>query len=98
MTQDAAHSADIVQIEDLHFAYGDVPSFRGLALGIPRGKVIAILGASGSGKSTLLKLIGGQLRPSRGRVLVDGENIHALDPEALYRLRLKMGMMFQTSG
>jgi phospholipid/cholesterol/gamma-HCH transport system ATP-binding protein len=93
-----ARDSDIVKIEDLHFAYGAAPIFRGLSLAIPRGKVVAILGASGCGKSTLLKLIGGQLRPAGGRITVEGENIHALDPEALYRLRLKMGMMFQNSG
>ena len=54
------------KIEDLHFAYGELPILRGLSLKIPRGKVVAILGGSGSGKSTLLKLIGGQLAPARG--------------------------------
>jgi phospholipid/cholesterol/gamma-HCH transport system ATP-binding protein len=60
--------------------------------------VVAILGGSGSGKSTLLKLIGGQLRPERGTVTVAGKNVHQLDADALYALRLEIGMMFQTSG
>ncbi len=94
----AKSGPDIVEVEDLHFAYNDLPIFRGLSLKIARGKVTAILGASGCGKSTLLKLIGAQLRPGRGRVLVDGKDIHALDPAGLYRLRLEMGMMLQTSG
>jgi phospholipid/cholesterol/gamma-HCH transport system ATP-binding protein len=72
--------------------------FRGLSLRIPRGKVVAILGGSGSGKSTLLKLIGGQLAPERGWIRVDGKVVHKLDPDALYALRRKMGMMFQSSG
>jgi phospholipid/cholesterol/gamma-HCH transport system ATP-binding protein len=88
----------IVEVRDLHFAYGDLEIFRGISLEIARGKVTTILGASGCGKSTLLKLIGGQLAPSRGRVHVEGRNIHELRPEALHRLRLEMGMMFQTSG
>ena len=62
---------NIVEIEDLHFAYNEHEIFKGLSLKIPRGKVVAILGASGCGKTTLLKLIGGQLRPSRGRIKVD---------------------------
>jgi phospholipid/cholesterol/gamma-HCH transport system ATP-binding protein len=89
---------NVVQVHDLHFFYGDREIFRGLTLSIPRGQVVAILGASGSGKSTLLKLIGGQLRPSAGTVTVAGADVHQLSSEELYRLRLEMGMMFQTSG
>lgn len=89
---------NIVEVQDLRFAYGDLEVFRGLSLDIPRGKVTTILGASGCGKSTLLKLIGGQLFPARGRIRVEGRNIHELDAQALYKLRLEMGMMFQSSG
>ena len=95
-TQDAANHA--VEIRDLAFAYGELQIFRRLSLDIPRGKVVAILGGSGSGKSTLLKLIGGQLRPESGSVTVEGRNVHQLSSDELYKLRLGMGMMFQTSG
>jgi phospholipid/cholesterol/gamma-HCH transport system ATP-binding protein len=88
----------IVDIQDLHFSYGKRPIFKGISLKVPRGKVVAILGSSGSGKSTLLKLIGGQLAPSSGSVKVNGEVVHELDTQALYRLRRRMGMMFQVSG
>jgi phospholipid/cholesterol/gamma-HCH transport system ATP-binding protein len=88
----------VVEVSELHFSYGALKVFGGLTLDIPKGQVVAILGASGCGKSTLLKLIGGQLRPSRGRIKVRGEDVHQLDSDALYRLRLEMGMMFQTSG
>lgn len=90
--------ANAVEIDELHFSYGDLEIFRGLALHIPAGKVVAILGASGSGKSTLLKLIGGQLRPTQGTVKVAGTDVHELSAQDLYRLRLEMGMMFQNSG
>ena len=89
---------DAVEIDDLYFSYGDLEIFRGLSLSIPRGKVVAILGASGSGKSTLLKLIGAQLYPSGGTVRVAGLDVHQLSSEDLYRLRLEIGMMFQNSG
>jgi phospholipid/cholesterol/gamma-HCH transport system ATP-binding protein len=89
---------NVVQVEDLHFSYGDLEIFRGLTLAIPRGLVVAILGGSGVGKSTLLKVIGGQLRPGAGTVTVAGRDVHRLSSEALYRLRLEIGMMFQTSG
>jgi phospholipid/cholesterol/gamma-HCH transport system ATP-binding protein len=61
----------------------------------PRGKLIAVMGGSGSGKTTVLRLIGGQIRPQRGTVSVNGEVVHRLDTENLYRLRRKMGMLFQ---
>ncbi|HWA36969.1 MAG TPA: ABC transporter ATP-binding protein [Burkholderiales bacterium] len=88
----------IVEVRDLGFAYGDLEIFRGLTLEIERGKVTTILGGSGSGKSTLLKLIGAQLAPARGSVKVEGRDMHRLESAALYRARLEMGMMFQSSG
>ncbi len=93
-----APSDTLVEISDLHFSYGDNVIFRGLSLQVPRGKLVAILGASGSGKSTLLKLIGGQIKPARGEVKVFGQVVHTLDTDALYAMRRKMGMMFQSSG
>ena len=90
--------ANVVEVENLRFSYGELEIFRGLSLKIPRGKVVAILGGSGCGKSTLLKLIGGQLAPATGSVKVEGKNVHELDSAALYELRLKIGMMFQNSG
>jgi phospholipid/cholesterol/gamma-HCH transport system ATP-binding protein len=90
--------ANAIEIQDLHFSYGDLEIFRGLSLKIPRGQVVAILGASGCGKSTLLKLIGGQLRPDKGTVKVAGTDVHALSAQDLYRLRLEIGMMFQNAG
>ncbi|HEX2334099.1 MAG TPA: ABC transporter ATP-binding protein [Burkholderiales bacterium] len=87
-----------VEIRNLHFSFGDLEVLRGLELDIPRGQLVAILGGSGSGKSTLLKLIGAQLRPQRGTVKVEGKDVHKLPTEELYKLRLEIGMMFQTSG
>ncbi len=88
----------LVEIRDLHFAYGDRAVLRGINLSIPRGKVVAILGVSGCGKTTLLRHVGGQLRPARGQVKFGGQVVHELDNDALYAIRRKMGMMFQVSG
>ena len=90
--------ANVVEVSALRFSYGELEIFRDLTLSIPRGKVVAILGSSGSGKSTLLKLIGGQLQPAGGTIKVHGKIVHKLSAEELYELRLRMGMMFQTSG
>ena len=89
---------NIVEIRDLHFSFGKRKILDGLNLSIPRGKLVAILGASGVGKSTLLNLIGGQLKPDRGEVRVAGQVVHTLDIDGLYQLRRKMGMMFQKGG
>ncbi len=89
---------NVVEIRDLHFSYGNRKILNGINLTIPRGQTAAVLGTGGCGKTTLLRLINGQLKPERGQVLVDGEDVHALDNDGLYRLRRKMGMMFQVSG
>ncbi|MGI8740933.1 MAG: ABC transporter ATP-binding protein [Gammaproteobacteria bacterium] len=83
-------------VRNLHFARGDRPIFNDLSLDIAHGKITALMGPSGTGKTTLLRLIGGQLRPSRGAVHVDGQNVHKLRRGALYELRKRMGMLFQT--
>ena len=86
---------NLVEIRDLHFAYGDRPILSNLQMTFPKGKVVAVMGGSGCGKTTVLRLIGGQIRPQRGEVQVFGENVHKLDLEGLYRLRRRMGMLFQ---
>ena len=92
-------SADsLVEITDVKFNYGEREILKGITLRVPRGKVVAILGASGCGKSTLLRLIGGQETPAAGTVRVAGELVHELDTASLYKLRRKMGMMFQAGG
>ncbi len=89
-------SENLVEIRDLHFKRGERPIFQGLDITIPRGKVVAILGGSGTGKTTLLNFIGGRLRPDSGRVVVDGLSVPELDTDALYDLRMRMGMLFQS--
>jgi phospholipid/cholesterol/gamma-HCH transport system ATP-binding protein len=85
----------LVDVESVNFAYGRRPILKGISMRVPRGKVVAIMGASGSGKTTLLRLIGGQLKPNSGTLRVAGELIHELDAEALYRMRRRMSMLFQ---
>jgi phospholipid/cholesterol/gamma-HCH transport system ATP-binding protein len=87
--------SNLVEIRDLQFSYGDRPILSNLSMDFPRGKLIAVMGGSGSGKTTVLRLIGGQIRPQRGTISVNGEVVHQLDTENLYRLRRKMGMLFQ---
>jgi phospholipid/cholesterol/gamma-HCH transport system ATP-binding protein len=86
----------VVQIRDVHFAHGEHVIFDGIDMDIAAGKVTAIMGPSGTGKTTLLKLIGGQLRPVSGSIRVHGEEVPALNRPALYQLRKRMGMLFQS--
>jgi phospholipid/cholesterol/gamma-HCH transport system ATP-binding protein len=88
-------SDNIVEVQGLHFAYANRPILKGIDLNARRGQVIAIMGNSGCGKTTLLRLIGGAVRPTQGTVSVDGQNIADLDQSGLYRLRRRMGMLFQ---
>ncbi len=86
---------NLVDIRDLHFGYGDRPILSGLTMQFPRGKVIAIMGGSGSGKTTVLRLIGGQLRAQSGSVTVEGQEVSSLSLDGMYRMRRRMGMLFQ---
>lgn len=86
---------NIVEIDNLSFGYKGRLLHKGINMSFPRGKVVAIMGGSGSGKTTLLRLIGGQLKPTHGQVLVDGQVVHKQDRSGLYHLRRKMGMLFQ---
>jgi len=88
-------AAAAVELTDVSFAYDVRPILSGITMTIPRGKIVAIMGASGSGKTTILRLIGGQLRPKSGGVCVGGLSVPDLEPEALYALRRKFGMLFQ---
>ncbi len=87
----------LVTIRGLSFARGERVIFDQVDLDMPRGKITAIMGPSGSGKTTLLNLIGGQLYPDAGYIEIDGERIHDLSLAALYRLRKRIGMLFQSS-
>ncbi|PHV11077.1 ABC transporter ATP-binding protein [Chitinimonas sp. BJB300] len=89
-------SADpLVVIDNVTFAYDTRTILKGISLTIPKGKVVAIMGGSGCGKTTLLRLIGGQVKPSKGQLQVAGKVVHELDSDGLYALRRKMGMLFQ---
>lgn len=76
-------------------AFGEREVFTSLSCRFPPGKVSVILGGSGSGKSTILRLIGGLVHPQRGTINVAGEEITRLSERQMYRVRSKLGMMFQ---
>jgi phospholipid/cholesterol/gamma-HCH transport system ATP-binding protein len=86
----------LVELDDVTFSYGSAPPvLSGISLRIPRGKVVAIMGGSGSGKTTVLRLIGGSLRAQGGDVRAFGTSLNRIGTDALYRVRRRMGMLFQ---
>lgn len=87
--------SSFVELDSVQFGYGDRPILKDVSLRVPRGNVVGIMGGSGCGKTTLLRLIGGQERPSSGRVLVDGRSVPDMGKEELFQLRKRMGMLFQ---
>lgn len=86
----------LISIRNLHFRRGSKSIFNGLSFDIPKGRVTTIMGPSGTGKTTLLKMIGAQLAPRKGRIEVDGQNVHKLGRKKLFALRTRMGMLFQS--
>jgi len=94
-TSAAARPEIAVELADVTFGYDQRAVLTGISMAIPRGRVVAIMGGSGCGKTTILRLIGGQLKPQSGRVIVAGQSVPDLDREALYAMRRRFGMLFQ---
>jgi phospholipid/cholesterol/gamma-HCH transport system ATP-binding protein len=89
-------SDTFIEIDHVTFGYDASRTIlNDLSLRFQRGKVTAVLGGSGCGKTTLLRLIAGVHAANRGRVVVDGEVVNVRDRAQLYRLRRRLGMLFQ---
>ena len=85
-----------IEIDHVTFGYDASRTILSdVSLKFQRGKVTAILGGSGCGKTTLLRLIGGVHAADKGRVLIDGEVLNTRNRDQLYRLRRRLGMLFQ---
>lgn len=91
-----AMDSNHIIVEEVVFRHGQRTIFNGVSLVVPRGKIVAIMGPSGTGKTTLLRLIGGQIKPSRGNIEVDGRRIPQLSRAELFEVRKSMGMLFQS--
>ena len=92
MTDDDA----VVTVRDVHYAIGTHVIFKGLNVQVRRGAITAVMGPSGTGKTTLLRLIMGQVVAQRGTVRVFGYNVARLKRRELYRLRQRVGLLFQS--
>ncbi len=99
-TPDAAASGEaqapaFIELRNVTCGYGDRVILSDINLVVPRGKVVALMGTSGGGKTTVLRLIGRQIQPMKGEVLIGGQDISRLQGEELMALRRRMGMLFQ---
>jgi putative ABC transport system ATP-binding protein len=92
--------ATILKAENLEKVYRvgkvDVPALRGVSLAVQEGEFVAVMGPSGCGKSTMLHLLGGLLTPTKGRIVIDGEDLTAAsDARRTDIRRRKIGFVFQ---
>jgi phospholipid/cholesterol/gamma-HCH transport system ATP-binding protein len=90
-----ADKAPLVRLADLHVNFGRQLVLRALNLDIRRGETVAVIGESGCGKKVLLKTIIGLLRPSRGKVFFDGNDLASLGERELTFQRTRFGFLFQ---
>ncbi|MFH1596048.1 MAG: ATP-binding cassette domain-containing protein [Pseudomonadota bacterium] len=86
----------VILVEGLTASFGDDVIFENVNLQVYRGEILVILGGSGCGKSTLLKHMIGLYRPAAGRVLVNGVDVNTDDDQELRRLRMGIGVLFQS--
>lgn len=100
-SRDSSHdepSSDLLlEIEQVSVNFGRQTVLRDLTIGIPRGQTLAIIGESGCGKSVFLKTVIGLIRPTRGAVRFDGQNLATLSDRELTRQRVRYGYVFQNA-
>jgi len=95
MTAASSTAEPLVRLEGLSVEFKHQRVLENLTLSVPRGQTLAVIGESGCGKTVLLKLIVGLLRPTRGEVFFDGQNLARLSDSQLSRQRERMGFVFQ---
>ena len=78
----------MLQVEDLHAGYGASEVLTGTTLRVKKGTLVALIGANGAGKTTTMRAISGGLRPSRGKVLLDGVEVQGMDASRIARAGL----------
>ena len=83
-----SQATPMLQVSDLHGGYGSVDVLKGISLEVPRGAVVALMGANGAGKTTAMRLLSGLLKPTQGSILLDGQPVQGLDASRIAHLGL----------
>ncbi|MCP3143048.1 ABC transporter ATP-binding protein [Pyxidicoccus xibeiensis] len=86
-----------IEVKDLHKSFGGQEALRGVDLVVPEGTTCVLMGVSGSGKSVLMKHIMGLMKPDRGVVLVEGQEVAKMNEAELDQMRRKQGILFQAN-
>ncbi len=91
--------SEILELQNLSFVYGQGAPFEkravnNISLKINRGELVGIIGHTGSGKSTLVQMLNGLIKPTEGKVFLEGKNIWD-EPRKIRSVRFKVGMVFQ---
>lgn len=84
-----------LQLQDVSLSFGSEHLLRHISLNVRKGESFVLIGPSGQGKTVILKLLAGLMRPTEGRVLVEGLDLNAITSDERLTLLLKMGMLFQ---
>jgi phospholipid/cholesterol/gamma-HCH transport system ATP-binding protein len=87
----------LIQVRRLRVEFGRQAVLREIDLAVPRGQTLAIIGESGCGKTVFLKTLIGLVKPTRGEVLFDGQNLQNLGDKELVQQRIRFGYLFQNA-
>ncbi|MDD5613767.1 MAG: ABC transporter ATP-binding protein [Candidatus Omnitrophica bacterium] len=87
----------MIKVVDLHKKFGSLDVLTGINIDINKGETFVIIGQSGSGKSVFLKLLISILKPDKGAIYIEGEDIEQLTEKKLQGVRMKFGVVFQHS-
>jgi phospholipid/cholesterol/gamma-HCH transport system ATP-binding protein len=93
----SAAAPPLLEARKLHIEFGRQPVLRDISLKIPRGQTLAVIGESGCGKTVLMKALIALVRPTRGQILFDGQDLAKLSDKELTDLRLRYGFVFQNA-
>jgi branched-chain amino acid transport system ATP-binding protein len=84
-TAAAQNGANMLELKDVHVYYGAIHALKGVSFSVPPGKIVTLLGANGAGKSTTLRTISGLMRPRKGSVQFEGDEITKRKPQAIVK-------------
>ena len=76
----------MLKVENLHVHYGAIHALKGISIEVPQGKIVTLIGANGAGKSTTLRSLSGLLKPSEGRIILEGKEIQKLVAQEIVSL------------